>query len=361
MQVGIVGLPQSGKTTLFNALTGGSIEAHTGARQNSHIAVVKVPDRRLERLRELFQPKKITPTTVQYVDVAGLEKGVSDKGGLSEHFLGKLRTVDALLVVIRLFEHELIPHPEHSIDAERDLEIITAECLLSDLNIVENRTAKLEKTAPKTKDPDELHELELMRKFKGALEEETPLRELPLAPLDLPLIRGYQFLTIKPILVVLNIGEAQLSERDRIIRDHAGILDGSRTALTAVCAEMEMEIEQLEEEEADLFFKEMGIEEPALSRLVRESHALLDLLSFFTFVSDEVRAWTIPKGATAKEAAGAVHSDMERGFIRAEVVSFEHLNQLGSMQACREKGLIRLEGKEYLVQDGDVITFRFNV
>ena len=363
MQIGIVGMPLSGKTTVFNALTKhhADVDGFAGGKQESHLGDVKVPDLRLETLDELFAPKKCTPTHVQYVDAAGLEKGSSEKGGLSDFFLGQLRTVDALLLVVRLFEDVNIMHPESSINPRRDLEIVTTEFLLSDLNIVEHRISKLEKTAQKTKIPDEVRELELMRTFQEMLENEQPLREAEISPANALLIRGYQFLTIKPLLTLINIGENQISKQKQVIDEYTDLGAKEKCGITALCAEIEMEIAQLDEDDQNAFLEDMGIEEPALARVIRESYNLLDLITFFTYVNDEVRAWTIPRGATAKQAAGAVHTDMERGFIRAEVASYTDLKEQKSIAHCREKGLLRLEGKDYSVQDGDVITFRFNI
>jgi GTP-binding protein YchF len=363
MQIGIVGLPLSGKTTVFNALSKGheAVDSFAGGKRESHIGVVKVPDMRLAKLAEMFKPKKVTPTSVQYVDVVGLEKGASKKGGFSDEFLGNLRTVDALLLVLRLYENENVLHPENSIEPERDLSIVETEFLLSDMSIVENRIIRLEKTIPKTKIPDEIRELEVLRRCSELLNEERPLREIELSHDEEKLIRGYQFLTIKPLLVVLNIGEEHLGTEDDLVRKYSSLGQAHKCALTTICAEIEMEIEQLDEEDQQAFLEDMGIKELALSRLVRASHDLLGLVTFFTYVHDEIRAWNISLGTPAKLAAGAVHTDMERGFIRAEVVSFEDLTRCKTIAHCREEGLLRLEGKDYAVQDGDVITFRFNV
>jgi len=363
MQIGIVGLPLSGKTTVFNALTSGheEVDSFAGGKRESHIGMVRVPDPRLDKLAEMFEPKKVTSTSVQYVDVVGLEKGVGQKGGFSDDFLGNLRTIDALMLVLRLFENENILHPEGSRDPARDLSIVEAEFLLSDMSIVENRIKRLEKTVPKTKIPEEIRELEVLHRCSELLDQEKPLREMEMSPDEEKLIRGYQFLTIKPLLVVLNIGEEQLGSEDDLLKEYSSLGQAHKCALASVCAEIEMEIEELAEEDQQAFLKDMGIEELALSRLVRASYDLLGLVTFFTYVHDEIRAWNIPRGTPAKLAAGAVHTDMERGFIRAEVVGFDDLARCRTIAHCREEGLLRLEGKDYVVQDGDVITFRFNV
>ncbi|MBC7185898.1 MAG: redox-regulated ATPase YchF [Calditrichaeota bacterium] len=363
MRIGIVGLPLSGKTTLFNALTRGhvKVDSFLGAKEEAHVGVVKVPDQRLDFLAQLFQPKKVTATTVEYVDVAGLEKGVSTKSGLGDQLLGRLRTVDALLVVLRLFADAQVLHPEGSIDARRDFSILHTEFVLSDLNIVEHRLEKLRKSVPKTHSREEQQELQLMERCLQELEQERPLRGLTMSHEEERLVRPYQFLTLKPLLIVLNLGEEQIPEEQAIVASHADLAVGPWCALDVVSAKVEMEIAQLEPEDAQVFLKEMGLKEPAMFRLVRKSYELLRLVTFFTYVSEEVRAWTIPRGTTAKQAAGAVHTDIERGFIRAEVVSYVDLHAQGSLARCRELGLLRLEGKDYIVQDGDVITFRFNV
>ncbi|MDZ7385587.1 MAG: redox-regulated ATPase YchF [candidate division KSB1 bacterium] len=363
MRIGIVGLPLCGKTTLFNALTRGHarVDSFLGAKEEAHVGVVKVPDPRLDFLAQLFQPKKVTPTTVEYTDLAGVEKGASKKSGLGDQLLGRVRVFDALLVVLRLFVDQTVPHPEGSIDARRDFGLLAMEFLLSDLGIVEHRLDKLRKSVLKTHSADEQREVVLMERCLALLEKEQPLRQLDLSAEEERLVRPYQFLTRKPMLVVLNIGEAQLPEAQAIVAAHADLIGGPGCMVSAACAKMEMELAELEPEEAAAFCTEMGIEEPAMSRIVRQSYELLGLLTFFTYVSDEVRAWTIPRGATARQAAGAIHSDIERGFIRAEVVSIADLQAQGSLARCRDKGLLRLEGKDYIVQDGDVITFRFHV
>ena len=363
MQIGILGLPLSGKTTVLNALTRGreAVDTFAGGKRESHIGVVRVPDPRLDKLAEIFEPKKVTPTSVQYLDVVGLEKGASQKGGFSDEFLGNLRTVDALLLVLRLFKNENVLLPEGSIDPARDLSIIETEFFLSDMSIVENRIKRLQKTVLKTKIPEETRELEVLRRCSELLDQEKPLRELELSPEQEKLIRGYQFLTIKPLLLVLNIGEEHLGKEDDLVKEYSSLGQAHKCALTTICAEIEMEIEQLEEEDQAAFLEDLGIKELALFRLVRDSHDLLGLITFFTYVHDEIRAWNIRQGTFAKLAAGAVHTDMEQGFIRAEVVSFDDLARCKTIAHCREEGLLRLEGKNYVVQDGDVITFRFNV
>lgn len=363
MKIGIVGLPQSGKTSLFNALTKTSQDAKHdwGTQRESHISVVKVPDPRLDGLQQLTGKEKKIAATVEYVDVAGLEKGSTQRKGFQEQLIGNLRNVDAVLCVLRYFQNDLVPHPEGSIDPKRDLAIIEEEFLFSDLSILEGRTHKLESELKKVKSDAHQRELELLQRCLQSLESERPLRELDFTVEEEKLLRGFQFLTAKPILLVLNIGEEDLGKESEIEKEFSDLVVGNKRDLVCVAAELEMEIAQLSEEDAIAFQKEMGIADSALQKVIRSSYKLLGLISFFTIGQHEVRAWTIKQGTRAHTAAGVVHSDMERGFIRAEVVDFETLKNLGSITKCKEQGLLRLEGKDYLVQDGDVINFRFNV
>lgn len=363
MKIGIVGLPQSGKTALFNALTKTTKEMKDdwATKRESHIGMVKVPDHRLDVLQQLTGKEKKIAATVEYVDAAGLEKGSTQRKGFQEEFLGHLRNVDALVCVLRYFQNESVPHPEGSIDPKRDLAIIEGEFLISDLSILEGRIHKLESELKKVKSDEHQRELELLKKCFESLESEKPLRELDLTVDENKLLRGFQFLTAKPILLVLNISEDDLGKEAEIEKEVSDLAARSKRDLVCVSAELEMEIAQLSEEDAVAFQKEMGISDAALSKVIRSSYDLLGLISFFTIGQHEVRAWTIKQGTPAQAAAGAVHSDMERGFIRAEVVEFETLRNLGSIAKCKEQGLLRLEGKEYLVHDGDVINFRFNV
>ncbi len=363
MNRGIVGLPQSGKTTLFNALTKTSKELKDdwGTKKESHVSVVKVPDPRLDLLQQLTGKERKVAATVEYVDVGGLEKGSTQRKGFQEQFLANLRNVDALLCVLRYFQNEAVPHPEGNIDPKRDLDIIEEEFLISDFSILEGRIQKLEADLKKMKNEELQRELELLQRCFQSVESEKPLRELDFTTEEEKLLRGFQFLTAKPILLVLNISEADLNRGDEIEKEFSYLVGGKKRDLVCVCVELEMEIAQLAEEDALAFQKEMGITESALQKVIRKSYDLLGLISFFTIGKHEVRAWTIKQGTPAQSAAGAVHSDMERGFIRAEVVDFDTLKDLGSITKCRDQGLLRLEGKEYLVKDGDVINFRFHV
>lgn len=363
MRIGIVGLPQSGKTTLFNALTKSSTETgfSAGGKRETHLGIVKVPDSRLDILHALTGKEKKISATIEYVDVAGLEKGSTQRKGFQEQFLGNLRNVDALLCILRHFKNEAVPHPEVNINPKRDLRIIEEEFLLSDLAILEGRIQKLESEIKKTKSEVHQRELELLKRCFHALELPEPLRELDFTQEEEKFLRGFQFLTAKPIMIVLNIGEEDISKELEIKQEFRDLVVGKKRDLVCLSVKLEMEIAQLSADDAETFRKEMGLSEAALSRVIRSSYELLGLISFFTVGQHEVRAWTIKYGTPAQRAAGAVHSDMERGFIRAEVVDFNTLEKLGTLSKCKDQGLLRLEGKDYIVQDGDVITFRFNV
>ena len=355
MQLGILGLQKAGKTTLFNTLTA-SREA-TGkflASEATHLGVAKVPDPRLAALRDLFQPKKYTPATVEYVDIPGISKGE----GAESLDLAKLKTVDALLHVVRAFEDAEIPHPDGGVDPLRDVRTVDLELILADHTLVERRLERLEKAGKRGASPEEERERKLLQEIVlPALEAERPVRALRLDAEDERLLRGYQLLTAKPMLVVLNVDEGAVATAQP---GDFGI-DISAQPAIVVSAPIEEEISRLSPAEQKEFLTDLGLAEPSLDRVLRASFELLGRIAFFTVGEDEVRAWTIRRGIHAKEAAGSIHSDIERGFIRAEVVACEALLQWKSLAHCREKGLLRLEGKDYIVADGDVINFRFNV
>jgi len=362
MQIGIIGLPNSTKTTIFNALTHSQVEtaAYSSGQVETHTATVRVPDPRIDRLSAMFQPRKTTYAQIQYNDIAGLRVGIGREGGLSGPLRNILAQNDAFLHVVRAFEDENIPHPGDSVNPARDLEALDFELLFSDLLIVEHSLERLagqlsKKKAYPERPADEVL-LALLLRLKEALEREAPIRDLALGREEMALIRGYQFFTAKPVLVVLNVGEYGSD-------DPAAYVSYSHRQSDVICLRggLEMEIAQLEDEEAALFLAEYGIEEPGLHRMIRLSYRLLGLHSFFTVGEDEVRSWTIPVGATALEAAGAIHSDLARGFIRAEVVSYDDLIAAGSLDAARKQGTLRLQGRDYVVQDGDVLNIRFNV
>jgi len=362
MKIGIVGLPLSGKTTLFNALTGSSVDTgFSGAKEEAHHAEVKVPDERLDNLNDIFQPEKKVPAVIEYIDLAGLTATENEKkSGFSDQFLGHIRTVDAILVLLRQFKSDSVPHPLNSIDPERDLNTIEAEFILSDLNIIENRMARLEKEMKAKKKTADVREYDFLQKCRSFLEQEKPLREMDISDEEERLVRGYQFLTQKPLIICINIGEDDLANRDQIASSFQSYAERVKSTVVAISAQLEMEIQQLSEEDATVFREDVGIEHSAMDTLIRVSYNLLGLISFFT-VEKHVRAWTIPVGTKAPQAAGAVHTDFERGFIRAEVVHYDDFIKRKNMQQCKADGVLRLEGKEYVVKDGDIINFRFAV
>ena len=363
MKIGIVGLPLSGKTTLYNALTGSMADttAFMGGKAEMHQAIIQVPDERLDKLNEIFRPKKKTPATIEYIDLAGISADSQKKQGFSDQFLGQIRTVDAIVIVLRSFKDENIPHPLDSIDPMRDLTIIEAEFILSDLGIVENRMSRLEKQMRVKKTDQDQKEFILLEKFKALLEEEKPLRQMNIAPEEELLIRGYQFLTLKPHIIVINIDENDIKISDSFLDKFRHVSNKKNTIVIPISANIEMEIHQLDDQEAKVFRQDLGIAISAMDRFVRTSYELLGLISFFTVGEDEVRAWTIGTQTPAPEAAGEIHSDIQRGFIRAEVVPFDEFIKRGTLAKCRSEGVLRLEGKEYIVKDGDIINFRFAV
>jgi len=362
MQIGIIGLPNSTKTTIFNALTRSQVEtaAYSTGRVETNTATVRVPDPRIDRLSAMFKPRKTTWAQIEYNDIAGLRIGIGREGGLSGPLLNAVAQNDAFLHVVRAFQDEDIPHPNGSIDPARDLAAMDFELLFSDLMIVERSLERLTERLSKKKAylerPADEAMQGLLQRLKAALEQEVPVRDLDLSPEVQIALRGYQFLTGKPVLVVLNVGERG-SDRpeDYLAYNHR------HSQVICLRGELEMEIAQLDPDEAQLFFAEYGIDEPGLHRMIRLSYGLLGLHSFFTVGEDEVRSWTIPVGATAVEAAGAIHSDLARGFIRAEVVNYDDLIAAGSLDAARKQGTVRLQGRDYVVQDGDILNIRFNV
>ncbi len=355
MQLGILGLPKAGKTTLFNTLTA-SQEA-TGkfaSSEATHLGMAKVPDARLAALRDLFNPRRYVPATVEYVDIPGIQKGE----GAESLDLAKLKTVDALVHVVRAFGDPEIPHPDGSIDPRRDVANLDLELILADHTLVERRLERLDKAKTRVLTADEKREQQLLTgTVLPALEAERPLRAVELSPDDERLIRGFQLLSFKPMLVVVNVDESRLTTTDPAT---LGIVSEG-TAAVVVSAPIEEEISRLSPAEQKEFLADLGLAEPSLDRMLRASYGLLGVISFFTVGEDEVRAWTIRQGTRAKEAAGTIHSDIERGFIRAEVVGWKDLLDHKTLAACRDKALLRLEGKDYVVQDGDVVHFRFNV
>jgi GTP-binding protein YchF len=364
MELGIVGLPGSGKTTLFNSLTRGTAQVHTFGQTTlePNVGVVKVPDPRLEGLRTLVNPKKVVPAEVKYIDVAIHRETGDMRDELGSALRGYLSSADALMYVVRAFVDDTVPHVKGNLDPARDAGMINLEFTLSDLGIVERRLVRISDSlkGAKQQEREPLHrEDSLLRRIKAALEKDIPIRHQSFAPDEARLLENYQFLTAKPVLAAMNIGEVQLPQAP--VLEEALTQAHPTLKVAAVCAKLEMELSQLAEADAAEFRSALGIAQGVLDRIVRLSYEILGLVSFFTVASGEVRAWTVPQGTAAQKAAGRIHSDMERGFIRAEVVSYPDLASCGSLGDARKKGLLRLEGKTYPVRDGDVITFLFSV
>ncbi|MFN7960384.1 MAG: redox-regulated ATPase YchF [Thermoanaerobaculia bacterium] len=356
MELGIVGFPKAGKTTLFNTLTASHQDTDKfSSSRKTNMGVASVPDRRLEQLRDLFHPRRYVPATVTYVDVPGVKKGEGTEG----LDLAELKNVDALVHVVRAFEDPEIPHPEGSVDPARDVEMFDLELILADHSLVERRVDRLAKAVKRGLTPEEKKEEELLKAtILPALEAEKPLRALELSGDDERRLRGFQLLSAKPLLLVVNLDEARLPEAQTVL---AGLPLGRGTTAVAISAPIEAEIAQLPAAEQADFLAELGLSKPSLARLIRASFDLLGLMAFFTVGEDEVRAWTLRRGTPARQAAGTIHSDLERGFIRAEVVRWDELLREKTLATCRDKGLLRLEGKDYIVEDGDVLHVRFNV
>lgn len=367
MKVAIIGLSNSGKTTIFNALTGKDLETtvYPTISGEPNVGVVKVPDQRLERLSAIFKPKKTNHATVEYIDYLGITKGDLKQ---NRKVFDLIKDVDAIVHVVRAFEDSTVLHPMDTVNPLRDIEIIGLELVLGDFELVEKRLQKIEEALRKGKKPDEA-EKRILLKCKESLEKGIPLRYVGFSEDEKKAMRHLQFISIKPEVVVLNIGEDDLntdkpkslqSDIEKYFKDKYSSLP-THLSLLSLCGKLEMEISRLSQEDARLFLDDMGIKEPASSKLIHLCYEVLGLISFFTYAGDEVKAWTIKKGTNALTAAGKIHSDIERGFIKAEVISFDDFISLGSIHAAREKGLLRLEGKTYEVKDGDIINFRFNV
>jgi len=352
MQTGIIGLPQVGKTTLFRILTKAHVDAKGG--QATHVGVAKVPEPRLVELAKLYHPKKIMYATVQYVDLAGVQKERMRES------LASLRDVDAIAHVIRVFDDPSVPHSEGNIDPLRDVTNLDLELILSDHEQVSKRLERVDKDLKKKKDPALEWEKAVLEKCKAHLEAEKPLRELELTPEERKPISGFLFLSQRPMLYVLNLGDDEAAEMDKAVEKHklAALQGRPNTAVVAVCGRLEAELAEMEEKEAAELLASYGLKEPGLTRLIHATYDLMGLIAFFTAGDPEVRAWTIRKGSTAVKAAGEIHSDIEKGFIRAEVVRCEDLLAAGSIAAAKGKAQVRLEGKEYIVREGDVILFR---
>lgn len=357
MEFGILGLELSGKSTLFSLLTGGHPQAARGRRE-ARVGVAHVPDPRLEALAAVFKPKKVTPATVQFVDVPSISRAGSQALNLPE-----LRVVDGLAVVLRAFAADEVPHPEGSVDPARDLELIETELLLADLRVAEARLDRIGKDLVKRKSPELELEHRAVERCLRRLEDGVPLRDLELSADEEKVLKGFTFLSRKPMLVILNVGENDIGDLEGAVRGFGleRLLGRPRVAISVVCATLEQEISKLQPEDQAAFLADLHLPDRALDRLLTAAFRLLGLISFRTAGEDECRAWPILEGTTAARAAGTVHSDFERGFIRAEVVDWRELVDAGSYSACRNRGTLRLEGRDYVVREDDVIVFRFNV
>ncbi len=367
LDIGIIGLPDSGRTTIFNALTGG--EATTGGytREGSsapHIGTAQVPDSRLKVLTDIFHPARVVPASVTYIDIGASIKDVAEGKGISGQLLNQIANLDVLINVVRAFSDESIPHTEGSLDVDRDITNMNLELTFSDLALLERRLSRIEaslKAAKPAERPPLLREQELIERVKADLEKDVPVRDMTLTDEETRALSGYQLLSAKPLLIVVNIGEDQLAQAESLAGELSTRYSRAKCQASSVCGELEMELSQLDDMAAEELRSEYRMDESGGNRVIRLSYDLLGLISFFTVGSDEVKAWSIQSGTEAVKAAGKIHSDIERGFIRAEVIGYDDMVKSGSLAEARKKGLLRLEGKNYTVRDGDVITFLFNV
>ncbi len=364
MKIGIVGLPNVGKSTLFNAITNaGAMSAnYPFCTVEPNIGVVSVPDKRLEKLTEMYDPEKVTPATIEFVDIAGLVEGAAKGEGLGNKFLGNIREVDAVAHVVRCFENDDIIHVNGKVDPKKDIEIINLELIFSDIEMIEKRIAKLQKLLKADKKYE--FEIQLCQKVLENLQSGKMAKAIDYSTEELEIIEKIDLLTLKPVIYVANMSEQDFAEDISKNKNYSivkEIAEKENSAVLPICAELEAQISEMEESEKLDFLKDIGLEESGLDRLISACYKLLGLISYLTAGKPEVRAWTIKKGTKAPQAAGKIHSDFERGFIRAEVISFDKLVECGSLVAAKEKGLVRSEGKDYIMNDGDVVLFRFNV
>lgn len=365
LTAGIVGLPNVGKSTLFNAITKSQVEAanYPFATIQPNVGVVEVPDARLDRLTEIFQTKKTLYTTFEFTDIAGLVKGASKGEGLGNQFLSNIRLTDAICHVVRCFDDGDITHVEGNVDPIRDIEIINLELIMADLQSVENRLSKVERKAMTNKDKDALAEVAVLKRLQETLEAGKPARSLEFTKEELSILKAFNFLTLKPMIYIANMSDEEIADPQsnvyfQKVQEFASL---EHNEVVPICAKIEEELSGLDKEEKEEFLKELGIPESGLDKVIKAAYHILDLCTFMTAGQVECRAWTFKKGMLAPQCAGVIHTDFEKGFIRAECYKFEDIDTLGSEQAVKEAGKLRLEGKEYVVQDGDILHFRFNV
>lgn len=364
LTTGIVGLPNVGKSTIFNAITKQKILSanYPFATIEPNVGVVVVPDERLDFLNELYKPASLVPTTFEFTDIAGLVKGASNGEGLGNKFLSHIREVDAIVEVVRCFDDKNIIHVENNVDPIRDITTIEIELILSDLEIVENRLNKIGKKATMSKDKEIKKEAELLIKLKESLENDTAIRKLDLTEDELKIIKPYNLLTLKPIIYMANVSEDDLAlGSNNYVEEVKEYANKEDTKVIVVCAKVEEELSELDDADKKEFLEALGIEESGLDKLIKAAYSLLGLETYFTAGTDEVRAWTFKTGMKAPQCAGIIHTDFEKGFIKAEVMSYSDLKECGNEKAVKEAGKMRLEGKDYLMQDGDICYFRFNV